>query len=115
MAEGLDLSGLGPWSLPVKGYVVEHVELSQPVVLLAREQASGRQFKVHLNIPFAFRDEAGRSHEITFDVDDWLAEEAAVNVGADEVEQLLAPLRGLQGDPIDYATVWPSSELHIEM
>ncbi len=37
-----------------------------------------------------------------------------VYLGPRELMPLLSPLRTLTGDVIDYATVWPTSELQIE-
>ena len=114
MAGQPDFSGPGPWSLPVGGYVVEELDLSYPAVLVARDPRSRRQLKVQLNLPFAFSDEHGDRREMSLDEDTEPAADGAVYFGPDELMPLLSPLRTLDGDVIDYATVWPTSELQIE-
>jgi hypothetical protein len=116
MAGVPDFSGPGPWSLPVGGYVVEELDLSLPAVLVARDPRTRRQMKVQLNLPFAFSDEHGAQREISLE-DRPHSEPAGhgvVYLGPRELMPLLSPLRTLTGDVIDYATVWPTSELQIE-
>lgn len=116
MAGAPDFSGPGPWSLPVGGYVVEELDLTYPAVLVARDPRSRRQLKVQLNLPFAFSDETGARRELGLDDRPPAepAESGVVYLGPRELMPLLSPLRTLTGDVIDYATVWPTSELQIE-
>ncbi|HUH81226.1 MAG TPA: hypothetical protein VLZ06_07855 [Solirubrobacteraceae bacterium] len=116
MAGVPDFSAPGPWSLPVGGYVVEELDLSYPAVLVARDPRSRSQLKVQLNLPFTLSDEGAGQQEIGPEVDGWdeQAGHGVVYLGPRELMPLLSPLRTLTGDVIDYATVWPTSELQIE-
>ncbi|HTQ67463.1 MAG TPA: hypothetical protein VMI13_02105 [Solirubrobacteraceae bacterium] len=116
MAGAPDFSGPGPWSLPVGGYVVEELDLSYPAVLVAREPRSRRQLKVQLNLPFSLSDESRHRQELDVGPDGWDDHpgHGVVYLGPRELMPLLSPLRTLTGDVIDYATVWPTSELQIE-
>jgi len=122
MADEPDFSGPGPWTLPVQGFVVETLDFSLPFEMAARDPASSRQFKVQLGLPFVFADQAGRQRDVVIDgvwVLDDVRAETIFYFGPDEDEDFpparLAPLRALEGDVIDYATVWPTSALHVEM
>lgn len=96
--------------------MVEELDLSYPAILVARDPRSRRQLKVQLNLPFAFSDENGAQRKIG--LEDQPHDEPAVHgvvyLGPRELMPLLSPLRTLTGDVIDYATVWPTSELQIE-
>jgi len=116
MAGAPDFSGPGPWSLPVGGYVVEELDLTYPAVLVARDPHTRRQLKVQLNLPYAFSDQTGERRPFELDEDPGTerAGHGVVYSGARELMPLLSPLYTLTGDVIDYATVWPTSELQIE-
>ena len=111
-----DFDGPGPWSLPVGGYVVEELDLSYPAVLVARDPGSRRQLKVQLHLPFTLNEDAD-SHRRIGREENTRAQntrQGVVYLGPTELMPLLSPLRTLTGDVIDYATVWPTSELQIE-
>ncbi len=115
MAGVPDFSGPGPWSLPVAGYVVEELELSYPAVLVARDPHSRSQLKIQLNLPFALSDDTGTRRQIGGEGDDREHQgNGVVYLGPRELLPLTSPLRTLTGEVIDYATVWPTSELQIE-
>lgn len=97
--------------------MVEELDLGYPAVLVARDPHSRRHVKVQLNLPFALSGDDGERAGLAVDRHhDPFGEDGrgVVYLGPRELMPLVSPLRTLTGDVIDYATVWPTSELQIE-